>query len=215
MRLLLDTQVMLWWLLDDPRLRPETRELMAANPCVVSVASLWEVAIKHRLGKLGVAPAVFRDQSLAAGALLLPVPVDPLMGCSSRQTDRSTPACPPHTTSGVAAQASPDGLCVERLRLGVGRAFAFNIQGWNLTEASNTAPGTSALCREFAWPLLRKARDCFRQTCRQVVLDDAPDQLIVDGELPFDRRANQQARAVLVEVDTSDCLLDGVSGLPA
>jgi PIN domain nuclease of toxin-antitoxin system len=73
MRLLLDTQVMLWWLLDDPRLRPETRELMAANSCVVSVASLWEVAIKHRLGKLGVAPAVFRDQSLASGALLLPV----------------------------------------------------------------------------------------------------------------------------------------------
>ena len=29
MRLLLDTQVMLWWLLNDPRLGPETRELMA------------------------------------------------------------------------------------------------------------------------------------------------------------------------------------------
>jgi hypothetical protein len=29
MRLLLDTQVMLWWLLDDPRLSAETRDLMA------------------------------------------------------------------------------------------------------------------------------------------------------------------------------------------
>ncbi len=28
MRLLLDTQVMLWWLLDDPRLGPETRGLL-------------------------------------------------------------------------------------------------------------------------------------------------------------------------------------------
>jgi PIN domain nuclease of toxin-antitoxin system len=65
MRLLLDTQVMLWWLLDDPRLGPETRELMAA--------SIWEVSIKHRLGKLSVAPSAFRDQSLAAGAVLLPV----------------------------------------------------------------------------------------------------------------------------------------------
>ena len=73
MRLLLDTQVMLWWLLDDPRLRRDTRELLSASPCVVSVASIWEVAIKHRLGKLEVAPAVFRDQSLAAGAVLLPV----------------------------------------------------------------------------------------------------------------------------------------------
>lgn len=73
MRLLLDTQVMLWWLLDDPRLGPETRQLITANPCVVSVASIWEVAIKHRLGKLDVAPARFRNQSLAAGAVLLPV----------------------------------------------------------------------------------------------------------------------------------------------
>ena len=73
MRLLLDAQVMLWWLLNDPRLGPETRELMAASPCVVSVASIWEVSIKHRLGKLFVAPAAFRDQSLAAGAVLLPV----------------------------------------------------------------------------------------------------------------------------------------------
>ena len=62
MRLLLDTQVMLWWLLDDPRLSAETRDLMAASPCVVSVGSIWEVAIKHRLDKLPVAPAAFRNQ---------------------------------------------------------------------------------------------------------------------------------------------------------
>ena len=73
MRLLLDTQVMLWWLLDDPRLRTDTRGLLCASPCVVSVASIWEVAIKHRLGKLEVPPAVFRDLSLASGAALLPV----------------------------------------------------------------------------------------------------------------------------------------------
>ena len=73
MRLLLDTQVMLWWLLDDPRLGTKTRALLAASPCLVSVASIWEVAIKHRLGKLDVTPAAFRDQSLGAGAALLPV----------------------------------------------------------------------------------------------------------------------------------------------
>ena len=73
MRCLLDTQVMLWWLLDDPRLGEDPRELLALNPCVVSVASIWEVAIKHRIGKLDVSPIVFRDQSIAAGADLLPV----------------------------------------------------------------------------------------------------------------------------------------------
>ena len=58
MRLLLDTQVMLWWLLDDPRLGTHTREILAASPCLVSVASIWEVAIKHRLGKLAVLPVL-------------------------------------------------------------------------------------------------------------------------------------------------------------
>ena len=50
-----------------------TRELLVASLCLVSVASIWEVAIKHRLGKLDVTPAAFRDQSLGAGAALLPV----------------------------------------------------------------------------------------------------------------------------------------------
>lgn len=71
MKLLLDTQIMLWWLLGDSRLRLETRELMATTACMVSVASVWEVAIKHRLGKLSVDPVTFRDQCLAAGAALL------------------------------------------------------------------------------------------------------------------------------------------------
>ncbi len=73
MRCLLDTQVMLWWLLDDPRLGAKSRELLASRPCLVSVASIWEVAIKHRIGKLEVSPIVFRDQSIAAGADLLSV----------------------------------------------------------------------------------------------------------------------------------------------
>jgi PIN domain nuclease of toxin-antitoxin system len=71
MRLLLDTQIMLWWLLDDPRLGSSTRQLMASTACVVSVASIWEVAIKHRLGKHPVPPVVFREQSLEAGASIL------------------------------------------------------------------------------------------------------------------------------------------------
>jgi len=73
MRLLLDTQVMLWWLLGDQRLRRETRELMAATACMISVASIWEVAIKHRIGKLSIDPVTFRDHSLAVGGALLEI----------------------------------------------------------------------------------------------------------------------------------------------
>lgn len=73
MTLLLDTQIMLWWLQNDARLRPETRELIASTPCLLSVASIWEVAIKHRLGKLPVDPVSYRDESLAAGTTLLDI----------------------------------------------------------------------------------------------------------------------------------------------
>ena len=48
MPVLLDTQVMLWWLLDDPRLGFETRGILASSPWVLSVASIWKVANKHR-----------------------------------------------------------------------------------------------------------------------------------------------------------------------
>ena len=73
MILLLDTQVAIWWLAGSRRLRGPARELLAGSACVLSVASVWEVAIKHRIGKLSVGPALFRDRMLAAGAELLAV----------------------------------------------------------------------------------------------------------------------------------------------
>lgn len=73
MTLLLDTQVAIWWLVGSRRLGGPTRKLLAGSACVLSAASVWEVAIKHRLGKLSVAPALFRDRMIAAGAELLMV----------------------------------------------------------------------------------------------------------------------------------------------
>tara|TARA_R110002049_G_scaffold71020_5_gene183180 strand:- start:1101 stop:1487 length:387 start_codon:yes stop_codon:yes gene_type:complete len=54
MPFLLDTHALLWWLTDDPRLSPRAREIIAdvENRVLVSAASAWELAIKHRLGKL-------------------------------------------------------------------------------------------------------------------------------------------------------------------
>lgn len=73
MRLLLDTQVALWWLAGSPRLNRVSRDLIATSSCAVSVASIWEVAIKHRLGKLPIPPQLFRDQMQSTGAALLPI----------------------------------------------------------------------------------------------------------------------------------------------
>ena len=73
MRLLLDTQVALWWLTASPRLSKTSHRLVAGSSCAVSVASIWEVALKHGLGKLPVSPLRFRDEMLAAGAIILSV----------------------------------------------------------------------------------------------------------------------------------------------
>jgi PIN domain nuclease of toxin-antitoxin system len=53
-RALIDTQALLWWLDDDPSLPAGARGILA-DPTVealVSVASLWEIAIKRGIGKL-------------------------------------------------------------------------------------------------------------------------------------------------------------------
>jgi len=51
--LLLDTHVALWAITDSPRLSERARSLVAdpANTVWVSVASLWEIAIKQCLGR--------------------------------------------------------------------------------------------------------------------------------------------------------------------
>ncbi len=54
MRLLLDTHALLWWLADDPRLGRRARALIAdpAHDVLVSLVSLWEIAVSLRIGKL-------------------------------------------------------------------------------------------------------------------------------------------------------------------
>lgn len=54
MKLLLDTHTLLWWWKDDPRLSTRAAEAIAddTNVVLVSAASAWEIATKHRIGKL-------------------------------------------------------------------------------------------------------------------------------------------------------------------
>lgn len=53
MRLLLDTHVALWSLVDDDRLPVRARELISrpGNRVAVSAATVWEISIKHGLGR--------------------------------------------------------------------------------------------------------------------------------------------------------------------
>lgn len=70
MRILVDTHVLLWAAVADPRLRGRAFDLFVdpGNALVVSVTSLWEIAIKYSLGKLPlpVLPADFIAREIAA-----------------------------------------------------------------------------------------------------------------------------------------------------
>lgn len=57
MRYLLDTHTLLWWRTDDPQLSSVARTLIQdeTSTILVSAASAWEIATKHRLGKLSLA----------------------------------------------------------------------------------------------------------------------------------------------------------------
>ncbi len=81
MRLLLDTHAFLWWLVDSPRLPQPVRRAIEdeANDVLVSAASAWEIAIKHRIGKLPEARAVALDIAgviAGEGFQELPITVD-------------------------------------------------------------------------------------------------------------------------------------------
>ncbi len=63
MRLLLDTHALLWWLAGNSELSKNAREAIedSANDVLVSAASAFEIATKHRLGKLPGAAAIVAD----------------------------------------------------------------------------------------------------------------------------------------------------------
>lgn len=80
MTLLLDTQALLWFLLDDARLSNNARSLMTdpANDLFVSPASLWEIAIKISLRKYTLPEgfAEFMERQIAENHLtILPISV--------------------------------------------------------------------------------------------------------------------------------------------
>ncbi len=74
MRLLLDTHILLWWLGDNPSLPARADTLIAdpANEVFVSPISLWEIAIKARLGKIVADVDDVRAAVLESGFVSLP-----------------------------------------------------------------------------------------------------------------------------------------------
>ena len=60
MRLLIDTQIFIWTVLDNDKLGVKARQIMlGAREVFVSAVSIWEIAIKAKIGKLEGDPDEF------------------------------------------------------------------------------------------------------------------------------------------------------------
>lgn len=78
MRLLLDTHILLWGLFDDAKIsvKEETALRAPENKVFVSVASLWEIAIKAARGGLDPPPDLPRIVESHPDFTLLPIQAD-------------------------------------------------------------------------------------------------------------------------------------------
>lgn len=77
MKLLLDTQAVLWWTHDSRRMSEAARELVG-NPrhdVLLSAVVAWEIAIKRAVGKLTVRPALIAELLAGGGVGELAVTV--------------------------------------------------------------------------------------------------------------------------------------------
>jgi len=80
-KVLIDTHVLLWALMEPERLSPAATEILSepSTVLIVSSASAWEIATKHRLGRLdGAEPVVHGYHSFLErlGAEELPIRAD-------------------------------------------------------------------------------------------------------------------------------------------
>jgi len=115
-KLLVDTHVLIWAVLEDAALPARFRAALSDPEAEihVSAVSVWELAIKRAMGKL-VVPADLFDQVAAAGCLALPIAWDHA---------RAVEALPLHHADPfdrmLIAQARVEGLTL----LSADRAFA-------------------------------------------------------------------------------------------
>ena len=87
MKLLLDTHCLIWALVDAPELSSAARAAMArAEEVGFSEASVWEIGLKWRKGKINLQPRRVVEQALRDGFRLHALSLEPiLLSCELRQ----------------------------------------------------------------------------------------------------------------------------------
>jgi PIN domain nuclease of toxin-antitoxin system len=76
MRQLLDTHTFVWFITGSDRINSKVREQIENNDNLLSIASLWEIAIKYSIGKLDLELSIeqlVEEQIIANGIELLDI----------------------------------------------------------------------------------------------------------------------------------------------
>jgi PIN domain nuclease of toxin-antitoxin system len=93
--ILLDAHALLWWLDNDRRLSTGAHKAIQepTTQVLVSAGSLWEIAIKHRLGKLKAPRVVddFQRELDAEGFVELPISAKHAVRAASLPTNHKDP----------------------------------------------------------------------------------------------------------------------------
>ncbi|MEH2417022.1 type II toxin-antitoxin system VapC family toxin [Nostoc sp.] len=79
MRQLLDTHTFIWFVMGDPRISVSLRSQIENNDNLLSIASVWEMAIKHSIGKLSFGlpfNEFIQQQIIRNGIEFLPITID-------------------------------------------------------------------------------------------------------------------------------------------
>ena len=71
---LMDTHTFLWFLLNDPALPEKTRDFLEYSENIyISIASFWEMAIKHSKGKLSLPCSLSEMMRICTDDLSIPI----------------------------------------------------------------------------------------------------------------------------------------------
>ena len=75
MRVLVDTHIVLWWLIDSRKLPEDAERIIKDkdNTIFVSAASIWEIAIKVTLGQIEADPFAIEAAIEPSGFVELPI----------------------------------------------------------------------------------------------------------------------------------------------
>jgi PIN domain nuclease of toxin-antitoxin system len=96
MRVLIDSHVLIWALMEDPRLSRKARSILTSSEheLFFSMASLWEVSLKIRTGKLRTITssiAYLRDELVSFDISILPIVYDDILAIEHLEPHHKDP----------------------------------------------------------------------------------------------------------------------------